>query len=127
MARVRIAANVFVFYFPRMLSALAYTVLFPSKVLTGRCLRAHREAAGQEEYIMSPIVQRPAPEALGSSVDESVTYIHPETNEIIVFTVTGFGKSKSKGRFTVIYLDVEVELGEQEVSKRLIMRVEIEE
>jgi hypothetical protein len=71
-----------------------------------------------------------APEALGLSIDESVTYIRPGTNEVAEFTVVGFGKSKTRGRwFTVAYLDnpdVEVQLSEQEVKEMLIMRVEID-
>jgi len=68
-----------------------------------------------------------APNALGLDINELVAYSCPKTNKAILFTVVGFGTSRSKGStFTVIYDSnpgVEVELSEKEVKEILARRV----
>jgi hypothetical protein len=110
---------------------LVYFAFSPSKVLTGKRIQARREAASRTLDIASLMTLKPAPEALGLRVDESVTYIHPETNEVIEFTVVSFGMSKGRGRwFTVTYTGnphLEVEVREQTMREMLTTRVEIED
>lgn len=116
------------FVFHVELSALAYIALSLRKALNKSRLQARQEAAGHSTLSAT---RRVTPEALGLSVDESVAYIHPETDKVIKFSVIGFGMSKSKGRwFTVTYPgdpDVEVELTEEEVKDMLITRIYIDE
>ena len=107
------------------------SLFFLSKVLTGKRLQAHREAAGHAKSSMALMMQNHPPEALGLKIDEIVAYIHPQTDETVTFTLTSFGANKTKGRwFTISYTDdpdVEVELTEEVMKEMLATRVKIEE
>jgi hypothetical protein len=61
-------------------------------------------------------------------LDDIVTYLHPETNQKLQFTVLGIRRCKQGGlRYTVEYFGddcVEVELGGEEMKDILSERVE---
>jgi len=101
--------------------------------------RRKREAALWSQF-QGPKLGRTNPQTLGSShtspglnlkIDESVTYLHPETKKVLKFVVLGFRRSKQGGmRYTVAYADnddVEVELNEGEMRDVLSKRVSAED
>jgi len=65
----------------------------------------------------------------GLAVEDFVTYLHPETDQLLEFVVLGFRRGKQGGmRYTVAYLDnedVEVELNEDEMRDLLDRRVPV--
>jgi len=60
----------------------------------GRLPKAHRAAASRTADIASSATPKLTPEVPGSTVVESVTFTHPETNEAIGFV--GFRMSKGE-------------------------------
>ena len=99
-----------------------------SKVITRKHIQARRQAAGRKVDMASSLVAtRCVPKALGLGVDDTVTFFHPETNEVTEFTILGFGTRKGNGMwFTVAYTDnpvVEVELSEQAMEEILMARI----
>ena len=74
-----------------------------------------------------PAVSLPKAPGPRIGIDESVTYLHPETNQLVGFTVQGLQRvGKDEMLYTIAYVDneeVEVELNEQEMSDILGRRV----